>query len=275
MKAPRILIKLGGAALDTAHTLEVVTEAITSYRQFGYKVILVHGGGPAINNELRKRGISWEFVGGQRVTTPAMIDVIENTLCGNVNRQMVRHLSNQGLPVLGISGADRQTLLCTQASQELGLVGKIVQVNSDWIDSILAMPQSPIPVIAPLGVGHGGESYNINADWAATHLAVALNVDQLVFLTDQPGVLDEEGEIIRLLDKEGMLNMIDCKVVSGGMLTKTQSVLHALNNGVNSVRVLKATDSDLAVVNPLLGTQCMLDFTSLAVPQKDEAYAAV
>lgn len=103
MKAPRILIKLGGAALDTAHTLEVVTEAITSYRQFGYKVILVHGGGPAINNELRKRGISWEFVGGQRVTTPAMIDVIENTLCGNVNRQLVRHFSNQGLPVLGIS----------------------------------------------------------------------------------------------------------------------------------------------------------------------------
>ena len=275
MKAPRILIKLGGAALDTAHTLEVVTEAITSYRQFGYKVILVHGGGPAINNELRKRGISWEFVGGQRVTTPAMIDVIENTLCGNVNRQLVRHFSNQGLPVLGISGADRQTLLCTQASQELGLVGKIVQVNSDWIDSILAMPQSPIPVIAPLGVGHGGESYNINADWAATHLAVALNVDQLVFLTDQPGVRDEEGEIIRLLDKEGLLKMIDCKVVSGGMLTKTQSVLHALNNGVNSVRVLKATDSHLAVVNPLLGTQCMLDFTSLAVPQKDEAYAAV
>ena len=274
MQASRVLIKLGGAALDTDITLEVVTEAIRRYRQQGSKVILVHGGGPAINNELRKRGIQWTFVGGQRVTTPAMIDVIESTLCGSVNRRLVRHFGTQGLPVVGLSGSDRRTLLCKEASPELGLVGKIEQVNSEWIDGILSMSQSPIPVIAPIGVGIHGECFNINADWAATHLAVALGVDQLVFLTDQPGVLDEEGELIRQLDKQGMLNMIDCKVVSGGMLTKTLAVLHALDNGVRRVRVLKAVDSHKAVTNSELGTQCSLSFQT-SIPMKEEAYAAI
>jgi acetylglutamate kinase len=279
MKAPRVLIKLGGAALDTDLTLEVVSEAIQRYRQLGYKVILVHGGGPAINNELRQRGITWNFVGGQRVTTPAMIEVIETTLCGGVNRRLVRHFGAQGLPVVGLSGTDRQTLLCSQASLELGLVGKIEKVNAEWIEEMLHLPQPLVPVIAPVGTSQSGQCYNINADWAATHLAVALQVDELVFLTDQFGVLDEEGELISELDSDGMHNMIECKVVSGGMLTKIQAVLFALNNGVNGVRVLKAVDSNRAVTNPTLGTRCALagDATPVTTERKrqEEAYAAV
>lgn len=257
-KTPRILIKLGGAALDADITLEVVTEAIRRYRQMGCQVILVHGGGPAINAELRRRGISWTFVNGQRVTTPAMIETIESTLCGTVNRRLVRHFGAQGLPAVGFSGADHQTLLCTQQSKELGLVGTIDSVNSGWIEGLMNLPSAPIPVIAPVGSGANGECYNINADWAATHLAVALNVDQLVFLTDQPGVLDEEGQIIADLDSEGIKNMVECKVVSGGMLTKTLSVLHALNQGIGIVRVMKAADSARGVTNPTLGTLCSL-----------------
>ncbi len=275
-KTPRILIKLGGAALDADITLEVVTEAIHRYRQLGYQVLLVHGGGPAINAELRLRNISWTFVNGQRVTTPAMIDVIENTLCGTVNRRLVRHFGAQNLNAVGFSGADHQTLLATQLSAELGLVGTIESVNSGWIEGLMSLPSNPLPVIAPVGVGANGECYNINADWAATHLAVALKVDQLVFLTDQPGVLDEEGQVIEDLDSEGIKNMVDCKVVSGGMLTKTLSVLHALNKGVGVVRVMKAADSAKGVSNSSLGTNCSLSKPVMVKRiVKEQAYAAV
>lgn len=276
MKTPRVLIKLGGAALDAELTLEVVTDAIRRYRQLGYKVILVHGGGPAINVELRLRGITWNFVGGQRVTTPEMISVIESTLCGGVNRRLVRHFGSQQLPVVGFSGADQRTLLCKQSSPELGLVGAIEHVNSGWIEELMATSSNPVPVIAPVGVGENGECYNINADWAATHLAVALGAEQLVFLTDQVGILDEEGAAIEELDAQGMHNMIECKVVSGGMLTKTLAVLHALDNGVKTVRVMKANDSAKAVTNPKLGTLCALSFNTVPLVKAQEgAYAAI
>lgn len=258
MNSPRILIKLGGAALQTSAALEHVTETIRNYRSLGFKVIVVHGGGPAINAELTRRGITWEFVGGQRVTTPAMMEVIESTLCGYVNRKLVRALNAEGIPTVGLSGTDHQTLLCTPTSQELGLVGNIQIVDTRWIEQVLALPSSPLPMIAPLGVGLKGEAYNINADWAASHLAVALKVDQLLFVTDQTGIMDEEGQIISDVDADGLQNMIDCKVVSGGMLTKTRSVLHALKNGIPTVRILNAIDSKAGIPSGTLGTCCYL-----------------
>jgi acetylglutamate kinase len=264
-KTSRILIKLGGSALDTELTIATLRQAIARHRSLGNEVIVVHGGGPAINHELRSRGITWSFVAGQRVTTPEMIEVIESTLNGLVNRRLVRQLSTAKLPVIGLSGTDRQTLLCSKASDELGLVGTVEAVQADWINEILALKDTPVPVIAPLGVGANGECYNINADWAATYLAVALKVDQLQFLTDQPGVLDEEGACIPSVDIEGIENMIAVKVVSGGMLTKTQAVVHALKQGVATVRILKASDALQAVENMELGTQCCLDSAALAL----------
>lgn len=253
----RILVKLGGAALEAQATLSQAVELIKNYRAQGVQVIMVHGGGPSINTELRLRGIQWTFVGGQRVTTPAMMDVIENTLCGNVNHNVVNYFINNGLPAMGFAGTDRQTLFCERASLELGQVGKIVKVNAGWLDAFMKDPSSPVPVIAPLGVGEGGQRFNINADWAASHLAVALKVDQLVFLTDQFGICDEEGQKIPAVDAEGLRNMIDCKVVSGGMLTKTLAILNALENGVAKVSVSKAHD-------PSTGTQCTLKYVEEA-----------
>jgi acetylglutamate kinase len=112
------------------------------------------------------------------------------------------------------------------------------------------LPSKPLPVIAPIGVGAGGESYNINADRAAAALAVGLKVDELIFLTDQAGIYDEEGEIIRHVDAVGLENLIDAKIVTGGMLAKTQAILHALNGAVPSVKVTNARNDT--------GTACLL-----------------
>jgi acetylglutamate kinase len=249
MKTRRVLIKLGGAALTESTALQSTTDTIKAFRAEGYDVILVHGGGPAINAELQARGIEWNFVNGQRVTTPLMMKSIESTLSGVVNRSLVRHFGAQGIQAIGFSGVDHGTLVCCQASPELGQVGKILTVNASWIGDILGLPSKPLPVIAPLGVGAGGECYNINADWSASHLAVALEVDQLLFLTDQPGILDEEGHVIRAVDTAGLGNLIEAKMVTGGMMTKTNAIIHALKHGVKLVRVASVHDE--------IGTQCL------------------
>src|SRR5262245_12214437 len=116
---PIVLIKLGGAALTESSTLQTTTQAIHKFRDEGYDVVLVHGGGPAINAELQARGIEWTFVNGQRVTTPLMMKSIESTLCGVVNRSLVRHFGVNGINAIGFSGVDHGTLLCSQASPEL------------------------------------------------------------------------------------------------------------------------------------------------------------
>src|SRR4051794_17818006 len=113
---PRVLIKLGGAALKAPETMSLAVEVLKRYRDMGFQVIVVHGGGPAINAELSRLGITWQFVGGQRVTSAKMMEVIESTLCGHVNKHLVRYFGAAGLPVMGFSGADNRTLLCTQAS---------------------------------------------------------------------------------------------------------------------------------------------------------------
>jgi acetylglutamate kinase len=270
--SPRVLIKLGGAALTESTALQATTEAIKAFRTEGYDVILVHGGGPAINAELQARGIEWSFVNGQRVTTPLMMKSIESTLCGVVNRSLVRHFGAQGIDALGFSGVDHSTLVCCQASPELGLVGKIMSVNAGWISEILNLPTKPLPVIAPLGVGAGGECYNINADWSASHLAVALGVEQLLFLTDQPGILDEEGKVIHAVDVDGLGNLIEAKMVTGGMMTKTNAVIYALKNGVSLVRVMNAQNAAEDVPVGKLGTQCVLNHAPLkATPATPEA----
>lgn len=262
---PRVLIKIGGAALVEAQALEFVTEAIKEYRLDGYQVIVVHGGGPAINAELTARGISWKFVNGQRQTTPEMMGVIESTLCGQVNSKLVRHLVASGVPAVGLSGADNRLLLCSPASDELGLVGAIEQVNSMWVEELLRLSGYPVPVIAPVGVGVDGQSYNINADWAASRLAGALQVDQLIYLTDQPGVLNSDGSVLTTLCAAEIEGLIADGVVTGGMMTKMNSVLNALNSGVEAVRIMNGKDAAFACHGDFNGTWCSKESKMKAV----------
>lgn len=237
-----VLIKLGGAALQDQELVRRTCEDLIAIRSVGVNVVIVHGGGPAINEELTLRGIKWDFLDGQRVTTPQMMDVIEMVLCGSVNRRIVRILSETGVKAVGMSGADARTLMCKPADKRLGQVGVIEKVNVSFIESVLQLRNDSgvraIPVIAPLGLGEDGKAYNINADWAASHIACALGVDKMLFVTDQDGILDSEKKLIPELDAGDLENLVDTGVVTGGMLTKVRSVLHALKHGVNDVHIL-------------------------------------
>jgi acetylglutamate kinase len=277
MNHKRILIKLGGASLQDESILSKVAACIEQYRSLGYQVVLVHGGGPAINQELSRRNIDWSFVKGQRVTTPEMMDVIEMVLSGSINPKIVKFLNARGLFSFGFSGVDGPTLLCSRASSELGMVGVVEQVNSRWIEDLLSQQSAPIPVIAPLGTNTMGESFNVNADWAAARLASALKVQQMIFLTDQKGIFDQRKIQIKDISQLQLEELIDTEAVSGGMYTKALTILHALENGIQSVRVLNANDCLEALVNDRIGTWCLNERTYQKIQQKAkvETYAAV
>jgi acetylglutamate kinase len=271
-------MKLGGASLQDAGVLDVITKTLQEYRKYGYQVVLVHGGGPAINAELTRRGISWNFVNGQRVTTPDMMDVIESVLCGNINRKLVRHLTSHGLPAVGFSGADGNTLLCRQASEQLGQVGAIESVSVDWIEGMLAMKNSPMLVMSPIGIGENGEAYNVNADWAAAHLATGLKAEYLIFLTDQDGILDPEKKVINNLSENGLKALITNNWVSGGMYAKTQAVISSLKGGVGAVRVMNARDARNGLWSNFVGTWCIPkveDIQSYMTPPEPEVVGHV
>ncbi len=253
-KRPLVVLKLGGSSLQDEAVLGQVTQTIRDYRYYGYQVVLVHGGGPAINAELVRRGITWQFIQGQRQTTPEMMQVIEEVLFGQVNQNLVDALNQFGIPAIGFSGAENQTLFCTQASMELGQVGLIQNVNPLLLRQALAQKEEVVPVIAPIGVGRYGEKYNINADWAACKIAGALQAEKLIFLTDQFGILDSQGVLISDVDKQVLRSLVEDQVVTGGMYTKVLTVLEALNSGVEQVRIMSGRQAVDGLWSDLVGT---------------------
>lgn len=268
-----IVVKLGGSVLQNDDLLESICEDIANIRKVGVKVVLVHGGGPSINEELTRRGITWSFIDGQRVTTPEMMSVVEMVLCGSVNRRIVRSLNVAGLKAVGFSGVDAGTLLCKKADDRLGQVGVIERVSTQLIDQVLGMEDElgyrGIPVIAPVGLGRDGTAYNINADWAASRLASGMGVTKMLFLTDQDGILDSSGQLLPALDAGELEQLIEDGTVKGGMLAKAQTILHALQNKVTDVHILNARRRN-ALVEELftdhgVGTVCRLRSRTRAV----------
>jgi acetylglutamate kinase len=239
----RILIKLGGAALQDESLVAALCEDLSLIRGAGVHVVLVHGGGPAINQELESKGIQWTFVDGLRVTTPAMMETIEMVLCGKVNRRIVRTFNQSSVRAIGLSGSDAGMLSCRPLRKELGLVGEVTEVRPAAIEAILRTQDDgigTIPVIAPIGVDENGQAYNINADWAAARIAEALDIDKMLFLTDQEGILGADGKLIQELDAGELEALIDEGVVKGGMLAKVNTVLYALKNGVRDIHIFNA-----------------------------------
>lgn len=262
----KIVIKLGGSVLQDDALLERICEDIAIVRRVGVQVVIVHGGGPAINEELKRRGIEWKFVEGLRVTTPAMMDVIEMVLCGTVNRRIVRGLNAAGLKAVGFSGCDAGTVVCKQQDERLGQVGAIERVNTQLIEQVLGMKDDlgyrAVPVIAPIGIGRDGDAFNVNADWVASRVASALGTTKMIFLTDQDGILDGNGKLLPQLDAGDLEQLIEDGVVKEGMLAKTRTILHALQNNVTNVHILNAKRHD-ALIEELFtdtgsGTVCRL-----------------
>lgn len=231
-----VVIKLGGASLQNHETLGRLGSLVKLIQLEGSTPVIIHGGGPAINQELTARGISWTFINGQRQTTAEMVEVIEEVLATNVNRMIVSALKEAGLKARGLSGSKDQIFLCSQVSSELGLVGEVEEVGL----SVLGQDSSSVPVIAPIGFGKNGEIYNINADWAAAKFAIALGAEKLIFLTDQEGVIDGTGTLVDVASPEVIEEMISSGVIHGGMYTKVKTMMNALENGVGEVHVISA-----------------------------------
>lgn len=250
----RIVIKLGGASLQNGATLQQLTLLVQGYRAQGFDLVVVHGGGPAINQELTARGIEWKFINGQRQTTPEMINVIESVLAGQINSEVVRTLNVAEIQAVGLSGATEQTLFCTQINQELQQVGEVQKVNVPYLEQKLSEKGGSVVVLAPIGVGARGEKYNINADWAAAKTAVALKAERLVFLTDQAGVLDSAKQVVPILTASVAEKLIADGTISGGMYTKVMTMLNAVQTGVGRVCVLNAQATTSLLSDHFSGT---------------------
>ncbi len=256
MRTDLVVIKLGGASLLDPATRDQVVKTVRDYRRYDYDVVLVHGGGPAINAELTKRNISWSFVNGQRVTSTEMINVIENVLFGQINAELVSALNEGGVPAIGLSGAKNNLLFCSQAQKDLGQVGLVEAVNTEMIHALLTPEKNVVPVIAPIGIGENAELYNINADWAAAKIASALKAKKLIFLTDQNGILDQNQKLIEQTTNNDLQKLITDGTVSGGMYTKVLTVVDALVHGVSQVRILRGTEAYNGLWSDYVGTMC-------------------
>ena len=231
-----IVIKLGGHAMTSDQGMETFARDVALMRQVGINPIIVHGGGPMINAMLKKLKIESKFVNGKRVTDQATMEVVEMVLSGSVNKKIVQAINDQGGRAVGLSGKDAKLIECKQADKDLGMVGSPSKINPSVINTLTE--NDTIPVIAPLGYGPRGETFNINADTAAGAIASALKADRLLLLTDVSGVKNSSGEVITELSTKQITDMIHEGIISEGMIPKTETALHAIEGGVRAVVIL-------------------------------------
>lgn len=241
-----IVIKYGGAAMMHDDLTQKIMEDITLLKFVGMNPILVHGGGPDINHMLDFLDIKPNFVDGLRVTDDATMEVVQMVLTGKINKEIVAKLNGMGASAIGLCGIDGNIIKAVKAPPkngvDLGNVGQITSINTTLLNT-LAHDQY-IPVIAPVGTGDHGESYNINADTVAGAIATALKAEKLIFLTDTDGIRTKEDDpesLLYVASKTDILNMIEEGKITGGMLPKVQSCLSAIEKGVGRTHILNGT----------------------------------
>ena len=247
-----IVIKYGGHAMVDEDLKRDFARDVTLMKFVGLNPVVVHGGGPQINSTLDRMGIRPQFVRGMRLTDDETMDVVEMVLGGKVNKDIVARINRQGGKAVGLSGKDAELILARKlriyhqeeknAPPEIidpGLVGEVVRINADIIDTLTV--KGYIPIIAPVGMGENGETFNINADLVAAKMAVALSARRLIFMTDVDGVLDDEKRLITSINASGIQQMISDKIISGGMIPKIEYALDALNNRVEKVQLINGT----------------------------------
>ncbi len=237
-----VVIKYGGAAMVDEAIKQAVMQDIALMKLIGMRPIIVHGGGPEINQMLKAVGKESVFKNGLRVTDEETVEIAEMVLAGKVNKSIVQLLENQGISAAGLTGKDGNTMLCEKnmpKGEDIGYVGKIVKVNTELIDTLLMAGFTP--VIAPIGTDENAQSYNINADYAALHIAKALKAKKLVFMTDVPGILknvEDPTSFISVLEPEEARRLIADGTIGGGMIPKVKSCLEAIEGGVQNVHIL-------------------------------------
>ncbi|WP_293573047.1 acetylglutamate kinase [Phaeobacter sp.] len=231
-----VVVKLGGHAMGSDEAMETFARDIVLLRQVGVNPVIVHGGGPMINAMLEKLDIQSSFVNGKRVTDGATMDVVEMVLSGVVNKRIVQALNRQGGAGVGLSGKDAKLITCRQADPDLGFVGIPDQMDTTVLRHLFE--QDMIPVIAPIGAGPEGETFNINGDTAAGAIAAALKADRLLLLTDVSGVKNAAGDVVTELKATDVEAMTRDGVINGGMIPKTETALSAVRNGVRACTIV-------------------------------------
>ncbi len=232
-----VVVKFGGNAMGDEAAMAEFARDIVLMKQVGMNPVVVHGGGPMINEMLSKLGIKSEFVRGKRVTDKATVEVVEMVLTGLVNKRIVQAIMDEGGRAVGLSGKDDDMMVAEPDDPELGFVGRPCEMNVQVLRDLYTA--GIIPVVAPVATGmNSNETYNVNGDTAAGAIAGALQADRLLLLTDVSGVKDASGEVVTQLSPEQVRSMIADGQIAGGMIPKTETALAALEQGVRAVVIL-------------------------------------
>lgn len=244
-----IVVKFGGHAMGDAALGKAFAEDITLLKLAGLNPVVVHGGGPQINAMLAKLNIKSEFAGGFRITDRATVDIVEMVLAGSINKEIVQTIQEAGGRAIGLTGKDGNMVTVTRLKRtvvdpdsmiervvDLGFVGEPKEVRTEVLEVL--KKSDIIPVLAPVCPGEDGETYNVNADTFAGAIAGALKASRVLFLTDVPGVLDENKQLIKELSRAEAQRLIDEGVITGGMIPKVETCFEALDRGVEAAVIL-------------------------------------
>ena len=241
MSGKTFVIKYGGSAMEDPELCRQVVADIEMLKLMGVRIVLVHGGGKAINAMLKRLNVPVKFKDGLRVTDDETMEAVQEVLVGHVNQQLVWALNEYGHNAVGISGADGKTLKAEPVDPDLGRVGRIREVDASLINTIL--DDGYIPVVATVGCGPDG-FYNINADVAADKIAEAMGADKLIYLTDVDGLFrdfSDEDSLVAQLTRTETHELLESGTLDGGMIPKIRSVAEALDAGVSEVVILNGT----------------------------------
>lgn len=235
-----MVIKYGGNAMTEDHLKEQFAKDIVLLKLVGIHPVIVHGGGPQINEMLQKIGKENQFIQGMRVTDGETMNIVEMVLGGCVNKEIASLLNLYGGHAVGITGRDNHFIkakkLLLENQTDIGQVGEIESIDTQLIEQMVQ--QGYIPVVAPIGVGKNGEAFNINADVVAGKLAECLKAEKLIMLTNTHGVLDENNQLINKLTPADIDRLINTGTLQGGMLPKINSTLQAAFNGVSDIHII-------------------------------------
>jgi acetylglutamate kinase len=241
-----VVIKYGGAAMERADLKDSFAQEMVYLRYVGINPVIVHGGGPQIGAMMKRLGKEPRFIGGMRVTDQETVEIVEMVLVGKINKEIVARINHHGGggQAIGLSGKDAGLLrarrrghrLPTGEEVDIGLVGEVEAVNTEAIRKLTG--DGFIPVIAPVGVGNGGETYNINADLVAGDVAAALGAEKLIHLTDVQGILDADRRLVSTLARKDAERFVKDGVIDGGMLPKVESSLRALEGGTAKAHII-------------------------------------
>ncbi|MGI6160882.1 MAG: acetylglutamate kinase [Christensenellales bacterium] len=239
-----VVIKYGGNAMTNSDLTMKILQDVTLLKYVGVNPIVVHGGGPEINSLLGKLNIEPKFHNGLRVTDEATMEVVQMVLTGKINKDIVANMNSLGGKAIGLCGKDANLIHCVKKTGDvdLGYVGEIVSVNVKLLE--LLSKDEYIPVIAPIGVGENGESYNINADTVAGEIAAAIHAEKLIFLTDIDGIRtnpDDPATLLYEISVDDIHKYIESGIISGGMIPKVEGAIKGINQGVKRTHILDGT----------------------------------